>query len=920
MKLVGRVCGALAVGVFVSLWMIQNSTGLQDMIGKKILHFLEDEWAAGITCERPAINFFTCSMYLSNAVITPKDDKDFSWSFKRCKIHISPFALIFDKAVHLYLTIQHINADTRATNEQIDIAEHVKTMLKQRNPNLKISPRSITLSNITLKVRSADDIYESWLPGTFVITQDEDLRKPNYSWHGEYDIQGGRIRLNNKIISDATYSKMKFGLNKNTDSWELFGASRFKSVFLNPKATYSVSGDWVNEKGTLSLTDSEGESKIACTWSEPLMIGLKGTAPVKIFDAVIRNVISSSPLYQASTLKGKLDIDAVLIKKDNKISASGTINAQGLGSKTFDLGNIRLMLDEKTNASNAHIEVNNKITNLDGTLSWDLDKKQCSLTLTNTQELLSHAENKRKYSVEPHDFMLKADYTLGGKVQGTYRCTITNTLTNKQTPIRGAVLVDGNSLKCKGFTKKGDYHLSVGLTPQPHIKDCHYKIGDRTIINLTSSAKNPYKIEGSAHWNIIKNILGHNLQHSIMGKNCMFDVSLDQTNLTAVEGAITLRQGRFYIPEVHNLVQGAACTFNLNAQDKTITIHNAEIKLSKGSIVCSNAYGTFNEFGQLDSIHAPICMNDLFINWKRDLYAMIYGNVTISKKPHEAPLLSGNIVIKNALLKRAFFEHQQQVSTSLSMPLVPFPITTDIHFMTERPIKTKTSNLDAHVGVDIHVKSTSCNDIFALPEIAGNIHLNNGWIKVLNHKLMIESGKIQFIAHNMNDPMLDLVAKNRIGKYQVTMQASGSVKKPTITLESNPELTEEQIIGLLFTGSENATLQADLPSMLLQNLDSILFATEKETTAGMVMDTITKTFKYVQITPNLTADPNKSILKGSFSLNLTDQLRAKIDKGLDLQENLSAQLEYMLTDDINLRFVGQQQGEIGSEIELRLKL
>jgi hypothetical protein len=154
----------------------------------------------------------------------------------------------------------------------------------------------------------------------------------------------------------------------------------------------------------------------------------------------------------------------------------------------------------------------------------------------------------------------------------------------------------------------------------------------------------------------------------------------------------------------------------------------------------------------------------------------------------------------------------------------------------------------------------------------------------------------------------------------ITLQATGSLQKPTMLLESTPDLTEEQIIGLLLTGSEQATLQADLPTMLLQNLDLVLFENKKKSKNAALFDKITKTFKYVQITPNLTDQPGRSKLKGSISVNLTDQLHARINKDLDLQKDFSAQLEYLLADDINLKVIRNQRGELGSEIELRLKL
>ena len=48
-------------------------------------------------------------------------------------------------------------------------------------------------------------------------------------------------------------------------------------------------------------------------------------------------------------------------------------------------------------------------------------------------------------------------------------------------------------------------------------------------------------------------------------------------------------------------------------------------------------------------------------------------------------------------------------------------------------------------------------------------------------------------------------------------------------------------------------------------------------------------------------------------------MHAQIQKNFNLQEDFAFQLEYFLTDDINLKMVKDQSGDIGSEVEVRLK-
>jgi hypothetical protein len=321
-------------------------------------------------------------------------------------------------------------------------------------------------------------------------------------------------------------------------------------------------------------------------------------------------------------------------------------------------------------------------------------------------------------------------------------------------------------------------------------------------------------------------------------------------------------------------------------------------------------------------IHAPLTLDNVLINWKRDFYGFVYGNLLFNKPVDSYPTLSGNIVLKKSLLKDTFFTQEQQSlygPLSDGVGLSTMPIGFNVRVISEKPIRAKTPSIDAYASVDIALRSVPVKGLYSTPTLDGTIKLDKGVLKFFRNKLALEYGKIQFVAGQMNDPIIDVVAKNRIGKYLVSLQITGSQQKPTIILESTPDLSEEQIIGLLLSGSEEATLQADVPSMVLKNLDVFLLNTTKNTNLAW-LDKISKAFKYVQIVPNFNDETGQSALKGALSVNLGDQLRARVQKNLDLQKDFSAQLEYMLSDDINFKVVKDQGGELGSEVEMRFKL
>ena len=152
------------------------------------------------------------------------------------------------------------------------------------------------------------------------------------------------------------------------------------------------------------------------------------------------------------------------------------------------------------------------------------------------------------------------------------------------------------------------------------------------------------------------------------------------------------------------------------------------------------------------------------------------------------------------------------------------------------------------------------------------------------------------------------------------MQASGSLQKPTILVESTPELTEEQVLSLLLSGSENYKLQTDLLAMVEQNLYNVILGSKKILPeSNNLLHKITKPLKYIQISPDFTDQSARGGIKGTININVNDQVKAQIQKNFNLQDDFSAQLEYMLSDDINVRAIKDQRGELGAEVELRVK-
>ena len=212
-------------------------------------------------------------------------------------------------------------------------------------------------------------------------------------------------------------------------------------------------------------------------------------------------------------------------------------------------------------------------------------------------------------------------------------------------------------------------------------------------------------------------------------------------------------------------------------------------------------------------------------------------------------------------------------------------------------------------------------DEFNIPQVSGYINLEKGSLKLLTQSLMIEYGRLEFPAHQSHDPIIEFTAKNRIQKYLITLHATGTLQKPIITLESFPELQEEQILSLLLGGVEGSGLQTDIATIVLHNLNAILMGTRQfNQKTNAFFKFLTRPLKYVQIIPNFTDQSGRGGIRGIISIDINKQLHAQLQKNFNLQEDFLFQIQYMLADELNIKAIKDQRDELGAELELRFKL
>ena len=378
--------------------------------------------------------------------------------------------------------------------------------------------------------------------------------------------------------------------------------------------------------------------------------------------------------------------------------------------------------------------------------------------------------------------------------------------------------------------------------------------------------------------------------------------------------------GEIRIPGNYNLITGFSTHAYPNFDEKKITLRDTKINFHKGSLQSQKTTLSFDKNFNLSYFHNDLQAKNLLVNWKNDFFGIIDGNFFLSADG-KTKSISGDVIIKKSLMKENIFS--QFGGNESKFPLISKEnqaINLDLNISNEQALQIKTPFLQTSATTDINIRLNSSPNSLFTPKIGGSIILRRGELTFPRNKLLISSGKISFIPTQINNPIVRLIAKNRIKKYMITLRVNGQIQNPTIFLESNPELTEEQIIALLFAGSENINLQSQLPAIVMQNLSTlILGSTKLSPITTNFFQKLTTPLKYVQITPDFTNQSGRGGVKGTVSIDINKQLHAHLQKNITMQDDLAFQLEYFLSDDFNIKAVKDHRGDIGAEIEFVYK-
>ncbi len=446
------------------------------------------------------------------------------------------------------------------------------------------------------------------------------------------------------------------------------------------------------------------------------------------------------------------------------------------------------------------------------------------------------------------------------------------------------------------------------------------KNGD-TKFFVKRAEENTKKIIGFVDCDVIKSCLHRRVAKKIIGDagRLRFDVDLTSCG-EKIEGNIKLCDAMLMSKGGCNPLQKLCGSFALSHVNKKLTCKNVVCDFLHGSIDVPELICEYDENNHFQRVQMPFALNKCLLHYKSDLYAIASGKMHLNKEYGKSAILKGALILDKSKYKGRGLNHGPYPAfLAVDRALKKGDgVKLDVVLKSREAVQIDSLLFEAGLDINFRVKAMFCDDQIHNVCVDGVVNICGGAFQVLENYLDITRGTIKFFPSRPADPIVDVVACARVKKYEIIIHVSGSMHDPYITLSSYPNLPEEQIVSLLLSGAKHSSFSHMLPGLVVSHLGSVMPKERNGMRLGKLAHALTKPFKKLHLLPYF-ADPDSGQLGAAVDLEVGPGLYASLRKGLKNTDDLSVQMEYLLTDNLSFKVARQAHGDVGGELEMRVK-
>jgi len=676
-----------------------------------------------------------------------------------------------------------------------------------------------------------------------------------------------------------------------------------------------LSGLWRYDQGLFSLKNDDRSLVIGPV--RLYRVGVRlcsevcGHIPLAFLHRLVINDCDHSPLSGSCTVHTNIDVEGGVVH----VGGRATVG-QVRYNETPVVASSKILFSRSNTCWNGSLLCTTASGHeCGGTFNWDERDSIGTFAVHNDSMIDFPADSY--WSFLPKTISIKGSRTADNQLQATYCCTARHKKTEDTFAWAGSVSWADRRVKLEG-TAEGKKFCLICKTDPFHVHECsYYDEHGVSLVDIKPHTKHVDLFTGSIAFPLIKELLAKSFSYDVRGQgDVRVSGSVKDGTLYA---QLNLVKGTIRLPQTYNFINDVRVGFVFDSDARSLELRDFNCILHRGVVTCARALVFFDTTYRPLFAHVPFVFNDCLLNWKKDLFAIISGQLTYKKQQGSIPSLRGNLTIDRAQLTRNIFSSDVQKkffsSPGAALQGKDSDVLVQINVKTKDPVRVKTSFLQAGAHINLVIGGTAIH-----PDLAGNVTLSSGSLSFPYRPLHITKGSIDFIPGQLNDPTIEMSASNKLKKYNVRLHVSGTLAQQQILLESSPPLTEEQIISLLLAGSHQESLNILMPALIMQNIKGIIFGSDQSPTAVRKgFGKLFKPFEHVRLVPSFTDQTGRGGLRGAVEIDVNERWHAMLQKNFSLTEDTRVEVEYLVSDDISLRGVRDERGDVSAEVEMRWK-
>lgn len=878
-----KIAAGITLGISIVFCMLLDDPAVKAWVEQKLARSFESAFACKVACKIDTMHLFAPRITFAEFNVTPVQGNDWRWSCNNLVLSFDPLLLVRCICC-VQITIEDFALQSLVKNNELAINAHLQKLMEDSKLPFQVILQRFDFNRAHIALQHEDGSSSAWLKGKLIV---DGFKQPKI----DLTLFDGNIVHDNKLVMQ------KISLQGNYADQGAF-QGRFQLPSVTKQQNIVLQGTCTQEKVLFSL-QSEDESlqlnNIEITLDKEHCLKGKIILPLEKVGPL---------LAQHLPLQGTCEISGSASWREGKPDVQGSLVIRDLSYKNTPLAKVANGTFRADSSSIfATLKAEHSLLRAQATASYDLTKKSGSCALK--------ADSSELFGVRVNDFHIEAKLVDTNKVSGKHTMTLGKK--EQSTLVQGSFTaqLSANALALQGNCNDYTYQItSPRSCDSATVFTCKDASNTRCFSGFITQ---DLLFTATLENDFIKKVLSMCVAVELPGRT---DVHITGSLQNTITGTIELQKTAIRIPNTYNCITGFKSNFACDFHNSSLTLEEVKARLYRGSVAIDHAQVHWCKEG-VSQLYVPLVFNKCFFSLHKELFALVSGSLIIEKKNSAPAHVSGAILIDKGQLKENIFSKnfQKRLSelTSSSAQTFPFDLTAHLTLETKDALRVKTALLDttAHFALRIEKEGKQ-------PKLSGKITLRSGSIAFPYKPLLIQKGSLTFDSEKKN-PLIEFVAKNTLKKNKVMLQIMGELDQPSVILESSPALSQEQIICLLLTGSQDS-LVGVVPATLTRAMKHMLFDTEHTPTAlHSAITQLFSPFKHIYLIPSFSDQTSRGGLRGALEIDIGERWRALLQKNFSLSEDTRLELEYAISDDIFVRGFKDERQDIGAEIEFRWK-